>query len=61
MKNKSIKGKKVLKIKGYMTFRDGKPLEKSHLTQARYDIYDDKAPIWQDGDTSVPIEITYSN
>lgn len=45
------------KIKGYMTFRDGKLLETSTLAEERWNIYGTKAPIWQQGDKSIEVEI----
>jgi hypothetical protein len=47
------------KIKGYMTFRYGKPLECSTVSLCKYEVYADKAKTWQDGDKSVPVVITY--
>jgi len=53
--------KKEYKIKGYMTFRDGKPLGESSLSICSYRIYLDKAPIRQTGDKSVEVVIIYKN
>lgn len=46
-------------LRGFMTFRDKKPLMKSTLSLASYEIYDNKAPLWQNGDESIPVTITY--
>ena len=46
-------------IKAYMTFRDGKPLEASIIFDEKYKLYDKKAPLFQKGDKSVEVTITY--
>lgn len=46
-------------VKGYMTFRYGDPLPKSTLLESSYEIYTKEAPLWQKGDESVPVEITF--
>jgi len=52
---------KTHKITGYMTFRDGEPLEISAIFQAGWSVYADEAPKYQKGDKSVKVEITYNN
>lgn len=46
-------------VKGYMTFRNGVPLQESLICDESYRIYDDKAPIYQYGDKSVACTITF--
>ncbi len=52
---------KEIKIKGYMTFRNGEPLPCSILLEEAYNFYKQKAPIWQKGDESVPVILTYNS
>jgi len=51
---------KKKRLKLYMTFRDGKPLNTSSLFEEVYNLYKEKAPIWQDGDKSVPVIIEFN-
>jgi len=51
--------KKEKIINAYMTFRNGEPLHCSSLFTKSYDIYLEKAPVWQVGDKSVKVKIIY--
>ena len=48
--------KKTLKC--YMTFRDGEPLPTSTASISDYNIYLKQAPLFEEGDKSVPVVIT---
>lgn len=42
-----------------MTMRDGELLGCSTLLLKSWDVYSEKAPLWQKGDESIPVTIIY--